>query len=107
MRIVPLTPVANQSLSFSVDGAYWQVHLYQTNKYMAVDIKRGGELLVSGLRVVGGTLVLPYDYLWSPNFGNMVFDADPDWEQFGSNCTLYYLSHEEAKQWQSLQSQPI
>lgn len=107
MRIVPLIAVANQSLSFSADGSYWQVKIYQTNKYMAVDVKRGGQLLVSGMRVVGGTLVLPYDHLWNPNFGNMLFTMDPDWERFGADCIMYYLTNAEAKQWQSLQSQPI
>lgn len=101
MQIVPLTPVANQQVSFTVGGNYWQVAIYQAVISMAVTISRDGVLLVSGLRVVAGTLALPYDYLWKGKSGNLLFTVEPDWTKFGGDCLLYYLTEEEAVAWQS------
>lgn len=104
MNIVPLSPVANQKVSFSADGNYWQVRIFQAASYMAVDITRDGEMLVAGFRVVEGTLVIPYDYLWKFSSGNLLFRKEPDWEKFGADCPLYYLTNAEAILWESLHS---
>lgn len=101
MKLIPLSNLANQSCSFSSDGAYWELHIYQAIDSVCIDIIRNGELIVCGMRCVEGSLVIPFSYLWDPGFGNLVFDAEPDWENFGSTCRLYYLDNSEARIWQS------
>lgn len=102
MKIIPLSNLPNQSFSFTVDGAYWEVHIYQAIDHMCTDITRNGESLVFGMRCLEGALLLPFSYLWNPGFGNMVFTTEPDWEKFGTTCLLYYLNNDEARQWENL-----
>lgn len=101
MQLIPISNLPNQSLSFSADGSYWELRLYQGAENMLVDITRNSELIISGFRCVEGSLLIPFDYLWDPMSGNLVFDSVPNWEEFGITCSLYYLGNSEAKEWQS------
>lgn len=92
MYTVPLEASPNQSISFGVDGASWQVRVCQATDHMYADIYRNGAALILGTRCLGGVGLLPYRYLHAPNFGNFIFDAEPDWESFGSGINLYYLT---------------
>lgn len=64
-----------------------------------MDISRNGELLISGVRCVGGVGLLPYEHLYLPNFGNFVFDSDADYTNFNNTCQLYYLPLEEYQEY--------
>lgn len=102
MDLIPLAAVPNQSVAFNVDGAYWQIHIFQAVDKMYADVTRNGSVLITGTGCFGGIGILPYNYLVSPNFGNFIFDVDADWEQFGSACKLYYLTKPEIEQFNSL-----
>ncbi len=91
MQQIPLTAIPSQSLSFNIGGAYWQISLYPAVTHMCADFSRDGSPLISGVRCFGGIPLLPYEYLYLPNFGNFVFDSDPDWQNFSGTCNLYYL----------------
>lgn len=98
MKKIPLNATANQSLSFSVDGKFWEIHIFQAIDHMYVDINIDGETMVRGSRCVGGEFLLPYDHLWKESSGNLVFDEEPDWELFEDSCNLYYMTNAEARQ---------
>lgn len=102
MMKIPLATVPNQSLSFTADSNFWELHLYQASDSMYMDIQIDGNLILSATRCVGGNLLIPYDYLWNPSYGNLVFDAEPDWEEFDITCNLIYLSNSEANAWGGL-----
>lgn len=102
MDLIPLTSVPNQSVAFNVDGAYWQIHIFQASEAMHADITRNGTTLISGTGCFGGIGLLPYDYLYEPTFGNFIFDSDADWTQFGTSCKLYYLTKTELAQYNVL-----
>lgn len=99
---VPLATLANQSISFNVDGAYWQIRLFQCVSMMHADISRDGVKLIDSVRCFSGIPVLPYRHLHLPNFGNFVFDSDPDWTEFGTSCRLFYLTTEELAAYNAL-----
>lgn len=99
---VPLSPLPNQTIAFNVDGAYWQIHVYQAISQVYADISRNGTILISGVRCFNGIGLLPYKHLYLPNFGNFIFDSDVDWTNFGSSCSLYYLTNTEYATFQSL-----
>lgn len=101
MQQVPLRAVANQTIAFNADGAYWQLHIYQAVDSMCADITLNGTMIMSGVRCLSGTGLMPYSYMYEPNYGNFVFDSDGDWTEFGANCNLYYLSNSEYSQFQS------
>lgn len=71
---------------------------------MCADVTRNGTPIANGVRCFGGIPVMPYSYMFAPDFGNFVFDSDADWTAFGAACNLYYLSASEFTQYQSLQS---
>src|ERR1700688_588817 len=95
MYQVPLEAVPNQTVSFNVDNAYWQLHIYQSIDHMCADVSINGSNVISGVRCFGGYGVMPYAYMYEPNYGNFVFDCDPDWTNFGPACNLYYLNNAE------------
>lgn len=102
MYQVPITALPNQNISFNVDGAYWQIHVYQSVLHMCIDVARNGTPVASGVRCFVGIPVLQYEYMYLPNFGNFVFDSDVDWTNFGVSCNLYYLQQNELQQFMSM-----
>lgn len=95
MYQIPLDSIPNQSVSFNVDGAYWQLHVFAAIENMCVDVYRNGTLLIQGVRCFGGIAVVPYDHLMS-GYGNFIFDNEVDYLNFSnSGCNLYYLNSEE------------
>ena len=102
MMKVPLAVLSNQSLSFNADNNFWELHFYQAISNLYVDISIDGVSLPSALRCVAGDLLIPYDYLWNPKYGNLIFNSEPDWEKFGDTCELIYLNNEEANSWKGL-----
>ncbi len=95
MFLVPLNVLPNQTVSFNIDGAYWQVHVYQAKTSVCADIVRDGVNIALGVRCYVGELLMQYEYMYAPNFGNFVFDSNVDWSDFGVSCNLYYLQKEE------------
>ncbi|USN16327.1 hypothetical protein PLUTO_00110 [Luteibacter phage vB_LflM-Pluto] len=102
MQAINLNPVPNQSIAFNVDGAYWQVHLFQSLAFVCADVTRNGVALVTGVRCFVGQPLIPYSYLSEPNFGNFVFDNEVDWRNFGTSCNLFYLEKKETEQFELL-----
>lgn len=102
MFLVPVTPVPNQSISFNVDNVYWQLHIYQSITHMCVDIVMAGAPVISGHRCLPGIQLMPYPYMYEPNFGNFIFDNTVDWTEFGNECNLYYLTSSEFEQFKQL-----
>jgi hypothetical protein len=99
---VPLTSIPNQSIAFNVDGAYWQVHVYQSISFMCADITRNGQPVITGVRCFGGIALMPYEYMYEPTFGNFIFDSDADWTNFGLTCNLYYVEQAEFEQFEAM-----
>jgi hypothetical protein len=95
MLAIPLSPVANQSVSFNADGVLWTVHVYQAVSHMCADISKNGVKIVDGVRCFGGIPLMQYSYMYAPNLGNFCFDSDADWTNFGNSCNLYYMPQDE------------
>ena len=102
MNQIPLTALPNQTISFNVDGAYWQLHIYQAVNFVCADVMRDGVAITSGVRCFVGVPLLQYPSMYLPNFGNFIFDADVDWTNFGMSCNLYYLTQAELQQFEEL-----
>lgn len=95
MNQIPITALPNQTISFNVDGSYWQIHLYQCVNFMCADITRDGAAVVSGVRCFVGIPLMPYPSMYLPNLGNFIFDSEVDWTNFGVSCNLFYLQQSE------------
>ena len=102
MQKIPLISVPNQRLEFNADGAYWQIHIYTALTVMVADVSRNGVNIINGQRCFAGIKLLPYAYMTAPNFGNFIFNGEPDWEQFGVSVDLYHLSAAEMQEYESM-----
>lgn len=106
MYRVPLNNTPNQQLSFNVDGAYWKLFIYSAISHMCCDITRNGITLVQGVRCFGGTPLIPYKHLQGV-FGNFIFNDDADWELFGTDVVLNYLTADEFAEYNNLIEQGL
>ena len=90
---IELTRVPNQSMSIRLDDNLYNLTIKETNGCMSCTIVRNDITLLSNVRVVAGTPIIPYGYLESGNFFISTLDDDlPDWNQFGISQSLIYIS---------------
>lgn len=69
---------------------------------MCADVSINGVAIISGVRCYPGVALLPYSYQTTPDFGNLIFDSEVDWNGFGTTCNLFFLEQDEVKQFQLL-----
>lgn len=95
---ISLEVIPNQSLSIQLDEVRYGIRLRDINGMMSADISIDDELIIEGLRVVGGFPLIPYKYLESDG-GNFIFLTELGdlvyWDQFGITQSLLYFSAEE------------
>lgn len=92
--IIPINPIPNQALTIRLVDSRYVLVLKEAGGVMAASIERDGAAIVSGMRCVAGTPVLPYRYLWE-EFGNFIFTGPEDgtipyYEQFGTEIFLVF-----------------
>lgn len=92
--VVPLQAIPNQTLTMQLNGSRVEIEVRAVREFMALTITRDGRALVSGMRAVAGSPVIPFDYLWA-GWGNFIFTETregeaPAWEAFGTTCVLVF-----------------
>ena len=105
---VPITNVANQSLTIEAGGNIYDITLrlcatatqnpplYYSNPIMVMDIITNNVPTILGQRLISGYPVIPYRYLESGNFVFVTQNDDlPDWTQFGITQFLVYATSDE------------
>ena len=94
-EIVPVQAIPNQTLSIVLDNDRFDIELKSTATSTAASITRNEELLISGVRCVGGTPLIPYEYLRASS-GNFIFSTPreqiPYYTNFGIDQFLFYFS---------------
>jgi len=97
MRTIELLSVPNQSLTIAVGEALWELHIKVALNTMFADVRRDGQGLVLGQRLVADAPIIPYRYL--SHFGNFAIltrdDELPWWEEFGRSQSLVFLEASE------------
>lgn len=98
MQEIPLIAASRQSFSVVLDNNRWGVRVYEVQPgLMCADFTLADIPVITGVRCVAGSPLLPYDYMQVTGGGNFAFatlgNNLPWWEQFGSpNCRLIYAS---------------
>ncbi len=93
---ISLQAIPNQTFSLTLDDHIYDITLKEANGIMAAFISRDNVRIVSGMRVVCGYPLIPYEYLESGNFIFLTADNDlPYYTQFGITQSLIYFSREE------------
>lgn len=119
---IPLQNIANQTLNIVLNNNNYVIRLHACEdsittgsivdrtaleslgtSIVAVDITENNEVIVTGMRAVCGTPLLPYPYLQGD--GNFIFvtnnDEYPNWRLFGVNQYLIYASPSEIEELQN------
>lgn len=104
MQYIPIAAIPNQLLQVSIDQNQYSLAIYAIaadydefnnpfNVIMAVDITINNIVILTGLRVVAGYPIIPYEYLENGNFAFQTQNDDyPDYSQFNITQNLIYAS---------------
>lgn len=93
MNIVPLSILANQSLSIQLGEDFYDIAINQTRNTVCATISRNNALVISGTRLVSGFFIIPYRYLENGNFILLTENDElPDYTKFGITQTLVYVT---------------
>jgi hypothetical protein len=93
---IPLQALPNQQFSVQLDNISFDISIDTTVNAMSATVTRDDVLLVSGLRLVAGTPILPYRYLENGNFFlTTLNDALPFWTEFGVSQFLLFATETE------------
>lgn len=94
MEIVPVQPVANQTLTVQLSNQNTQLNIRQTDFGMFMDVLVNNEPIIMGvicqnLNRIVRDLYLGFsgDFLWFDNEG----DTDPNYTGLGSRYVLLYI----------------
>lgn len=98
MQIIPLQSIPNQQFQVTLDGQFYDIQLRSIGDMMYATISMNNVQIVSGVRCVVGTPLLPYRYLQGDG-GNFVFvttsGQNPQYENFAAGDVLLYASPSE------------
>lgn len=100
---IPLQVLPNQQFTIQLDQTSYDLSINTCDtgnaQIMAATLLINNVLILSGIRLVTGTPIIPYFYLAN---GNFVFltsnDELPDYNQFGITQYLIYASEVELQQ---------
>jgi hypothetical protein len=96
MKEIPLTAIANQTLSIRLDDRLYDITIKELNNAMGVTIVRDGITIVTNALAVAGAPLIPYRYLEDGNFIIITLDDEiPYYTQFGITQSLIYASQSE------------
>jgi len=95
-QVIALQAIPNQSLTVNLDGNRYELRINDIGGGVAATISRNETVILSGVRVVAGTPMIPYRYVESGNFIIATENNDiPEHEKFGISQTLLYFSQSE------------
>lgn len=96
MQEIALAAIPNQSFSVNLDNRQYDFTIKQYGTEVSVTLLRDNVLILSGLRIVGGFPIIPYEYLESGNFVLTIENEDlPDYTKFNVSQFLVYASEAE------------
>ena len=90
---IPIDAIPNQKLSVNLDGFRFDISLISSTTSTLVTIARNDVTLIKNVRALGGSFLLPYNYLEGES-GNFLFivkdDVIPYYINFGITQILVY-----------------
>lgn len=96
MITVGIAAVPNQTLTVQIEDRVYDISLREANGVMSASISRDGVAVVTNVRAVAGTPLLPYRYQETGNFLiTTEAEAMPYYDQFGVTQFLVYVTPDE------------
>lgn len=97
MQILSLKAIPSQTLSFiDPDNNQWDLAVRVAAQQIAIDVILNSTIILSGITIVAGYRLIPYNYLEAGNFFLITQNKEiPDYTQFGLTQTLVYATQSE------------
>lgn len=96
MQSIPIQQLPNQRLNVVLDGNRWDIGIRTTNGCVSVSLTLNGVEILTNMRAVAGTRIIPCKYQESGNFVFITQNYEiPDYTQFGLTQELLYFSQSE------------
>lgn len=90
---IQVQAIPNQTLTASLSGNFYQIALNQTLDALCATIYVNNILVISGVRIVAGAPIIPYQYLENGNFALLTMDDElPNYLQLGVTQSLVFAS---------------
>lgn len=93
---IEIAPIPNQSFSIRLEDNQYDITIRESVGCMCATVVRNNITILSNIRLVAGTPLIPFSYLES---GNFVLDTQdellPDYTLFGVTQFLYYFTQAE------------
>lgn len=91
-----LAAVPDQSFTTVLQGITYTLRLFLMANVMCCDLDINGIRIISGVRLVAGAPIIPYDYLQNGNFMVVTLnDEIPYYDQFNETQFLIYYTQAE------------
>jgi hypothetical protein len=96
MNLISLAAIPNQTFSMTLDNTLFDMRIFLAVNVMCCDLAVNGVPILTSARLVAGTPVIPYFYLFNGNFLlSTLNDELPDYTEFGASQFLVYYSQAE------------
>ena len=96
MLNINLATLPNQSLSVTINQVLYDLRFFLTSNVMCCDLAINSIPILSCMRLVAGSFIIPYKYLQNGNFIiTTLNDELPYYTQFNSTQFLVFLTNAE------------
>lgn len=90
---ITLSAIPNQTVAIRLEDRQYSITVQETRGVMSATITRDDVLIVSGMRMVAGSPIIPYQYLENGNFVVITENDElPDYTLFGNTQSMVYVS---------------
>lgn len=95
---IPLQAIPNQSFSVALDGVQYNFIIKASGNVMTCTVAINNVIVISGVRILPQSAIIPYPYLSSANFFmSCTTDDYPYWPNFNVTQFLVYSSAAEVE----------
>lgn len=99
---IGISAVPNQTVTIQIDERVYDISLREANGATSASITRDGVVIVSNVRAVAGTPLLPYRHQEDGNFLITTEDESiPYYDQFGITQFLIYVTPDELAEYRA------
>lgn len=93
---ITIASIPDQSFTATLGGVTYGLRLFLAANVMCCDLTINNEVILSGMRLVSGSPIIPYEYLQNGNFFLITLnDEIPFYDQFNATQFLIYYTQAE------------
>jgi hypothetical protein len=101
---INLAPIPNQSLSVTINQVLYELRFFFVSNVMCCDLAINSVTVLSAMRLVAGSFIIPYNYLQNGNFIITTLNGEiPNYSFFGATQFLLFLTNAEVAALQAIE----